>query len=670
MDSRFTYEAFEMISILLATLVTADQSLPFDPVSAWYGGKQYSVATERISDGRFRLTAGVRKFDLYVRDDSGRKSVILRPPQEIVLSFRLKGKARAARTIAPDSERVFQLAAGDAVSSTCDTLVFEDSKRAVQFEGPLYTLYSGGDSGAIKVEFTKLTDTLEVSDVPYPEFSSPSYPAWTMHENPEWLAIIRHLYESMGSVGREATLDGSLKTPEMLQAWAVISAAYGRRLPANSRPTLTPDLQQLLDRLTGAENIRILDLYPRSEPPEITICHVRDGAIEYSFAIVINPSKKYRTALASFAELGLNPLAVYALFDVLSVRHLGIAGGTFALHVPPEGVRCVLIRKPADAPYVLATDAVLGAGGSATMGATWNAAKRELSGNVKNLNRSLDIYIARSASQKEWMNPAGSVSGGAVEVSQNRGFWRLTVKPTGGGEATWRVQFAESRTEQTAESVRVAFTPGAPTAVVFERQQDPTLRTAGCYLFRNGALVAYTADSFLLDVDVEPNVTYTYTITPTTYGHSVAQASSILVTTPRCADTFLHAIDPLTWKPFFSPPAISRSGAGRTIVVGGKPSPGLGMTQQSEATYSFALGYESMSGAVALDDASDADSKANFTILGDGVALWSSGEIEKGTPKPFSLDVSKVRTLTLRVEGTHGALPVILTPKLVAKPSR
>lgn len=659
-----------MISVLLATVITADQALPFEPVSAWYGGKQYSVAAERISEGRFRLKAGVRTFDLYVREDAGRKSVILRPPQEVMLSFRIKGKARAARTVPPESDRVLQLAVGDAVSSTCDTLLFDDAKRAVQFEGPLYTLYSGADSGAIKVEFTKWTDTLKVAEVPYPEFSPPSYPAWTMHENPEWLAVIRHLYDSMSAPGRDATLDQSLKTPEMLQAWAVISAAYGRRLPANSLPNLTPDLKQLLERLTGAESIRILDLYPRSEPPEITVCHVRDGAIEYSFAVFINPSKKYRTALASFADLGLNPLGVYALFDVLSVRHLGIAGGAFALHVPPEGVRSVLIRKPADAPYILATEAVLGAGGSSTMGATWNAAKRELSGTVKNRTRSVDIYIARSASQREWTSPTGTVDGSAVEVFQNRGFWRLTVKPTGQGRTSWHVRFAESRPEQTAELVRVAFTPGSPTAVVFERQQDPTLRTAGCYLFRNGALVAYTADSFLLDGDVEPNVTYTYTITPTTYGHSVAQASSALVTTPKCADTFLHAIDPLSWKPFFSPPSVSRSGAGRTIVVGGKPSPGLGMVQESEATYRFSLGYEQLEGAVALDDASDADSKANFTVFGDGIELWSSGEVRKGTPRPFSLDVSKVRMLTVRVEGTHGAMPVVLTPKLVAKPSR
>lgn len=78
--------------------------------------------------------------------------------------------------------------------------------------------------------------------------------------------------------------------------------------------------------------------------------------------------------------------------------------------------------------------------------------------------------------------------------------------------------------------------------------------------------------------------------------------------------------------------------------------------QYAQATFALDKKYAKFTGAVAINDSADSEKLAadgsglTFTVLGDGVELWSSKPVrERRKPESFSISVLEVVTLSLRV---------------------
>jgi hypothetical protein len=81
----------------------------------------------------------------------------------------------------------------------------------------------------------------------------------------------------------------------------------------------------------------------------------------------------------------------------------------------------------------------------------------------------------------------------------------------------------------------------------------------------------------------------------------------------------------------------------------------MGAFAGSEIEYDLKGLFDSLSVLVGNDSKSGGDNGLEFTILGDGKELWSSGLLKKSDhPKKAEVAITGVRRLVLRVTGSGG----------------
>ncbi|GAA2240899.1 NPCBM/NEW2 domain-containing protein [Promicromonospora sukumoe] len=102
-------------------------------------------------------------------------------------------------------------------------------------------------------------------------------------------------------------------------------------------------------------------------------------------------------------------------------------------------------------------------------------------------------------------------------------------------------------------------------------------------------------------------------------------------------------------------PTVDQSvGGGSPLTVAGiVHKTGIGVASPSHVRYYLGGACTALSGSVGIDDVvgtvGPEGGTATFDVVGDGETLWTSGTVERGTAHPFTVDVTNIRDLTLRV---------------------
>ncbi|MCH8274989.1 MAG: NPCBM/NEW2 domain-containing protein [Armatimonadetes bacterium] len=668
-----------MQAALICALLIQGPDLPFEPVNLWQDGKALPVNTERISPGRYRLSAGETTLDLYVREIPGGRTVIVRPPQNVSLSFRLKGKAHAVRLGAPPGRRVMQFAVGEPVSYLNDGLYFPEERRAVRFAGPPLLVY-GGDSGAVKVEFTRLSDSLTVTRLDDPfEVSLPPVPlppkaadVWSdFLSTLSWTAGGGLLDPKIPFPGRAAYSPRA--TADEARAWATLFALVGR-FPTDPNGTAPPRENALiLMRAPHTVEVRPLDLFRSEDLPEIVVTHIRTGSYNYAAVGIFNVTERHRTITAAFGELGLTPEMAYSVFDFWNGRYFGVFAGTIAVTLPPQSARLFFVRRAPKRPHLIGTSSNALGLLPVQAAAAWDRASGTLSGGAVLKQRApMSLYFADTAPGLQYVKPTARADRGAATLQKNRGFWRLELQSDEGGAVNWSITFEGRVSLEPPQEPDISIGAGAPWLVALSRKPESDREHAGYYVFRNNVLVGFFADLDLLDGEVTPNAGYAYSVVAVDYAESLSLPTDMPVRTPWPDDGTLLNLPVLSWEPSGRPPRRNLSSAGGPLILDGKRAPGYGVAPPSRLGFRLYRAFRLFQGSAGLEDGSPEGASALFRVLGDGKTLWESGPVRRGTPAEFELDVSGVYRLTLEVrtggEAEAAPLAAWFNPQLKAKP--
>jgi alpha-galactosidase len=103
-------------------------------------------------------------------------------------------------------------------------------------------------------------------------------------------------------------------------------------------------------------------------------------------------------------------------------------------------------------------------------------------------------------------------------------------------------------------------------------------------------------------------------------------------------------------------PGINQSVAGKALVLDGNYfQNGIGLPPNSELEYRLDKHFSRFEALIGIDDGNGKDGNVNFIVSGDGKELWQSGWVKMSDSTiPVSLDVSKVKKLSLRVNRGEG----------------
>jgi alpha-galactosidase len=140
-------------------------------------------------------------------------------------------------------------------------------------------------------------------------------------------------------------------------------------------------------------------------------------------------------------------------------------------------------------------------------------------------------------------------------------------------------------------------------------------------------------------------------------GHAERRTAQLLVqvpSTPPGGDGYLSDQPWLDASSGWQVPAPDASVGGNPITLGGTAyDRGLGVASPSTVDYYLGGRCTRLTGTAGIDDAVNAvgpqGGTASFTVLGDGTSRYDSGNIDRTASHDFSVDLTGVKLLTLRV---------------------
>ena len=198
-------------------------------------------------------------------------------------------------------------------------------------------------------------------------------------------------------------------------------AVLKRLLPAPDRPA------------------RPVDLFERDNP-RIWSLPIKSAIGNWQIAAVFNWDETAgQTTPLSFAQLGLEPDAYYAVYDFWRDTYYGVAQRQLNVEVPPASVRLLCLRRYEDHPMFLSTDRHYTQGATDFTALQWNPQTRQLAGTfnaIANTGYNLRVLVPES-----YTPSATTTSIGQPTTQQEGRILRIAFHCATDASLTWSVQF-------------------------------------------------------------------------------------------------------------------------------------------------------------------------------------------------------------------------------------
>ncbi len=669
-----------MFSILLAlSLVNLNDEAIIEPASILVNGRPVATNVSKISDNTFILTAGSRKAKIKVSRDNNTRTFSIDENETHSVSFRVAGDWKPVRYSRSNDEEITQLGVGNSTSRLNDALLHLEKNKLVHFTGPEVIVFGGHGHGAIIANFSKFSKDLRTTEMTYNHV--PRVPLLRRDDREVYhftreLIRLSPLTRSPFDISNDSDLviPLELKNQSEWQRWATLAAISGKNLKLKEG---LPHVEQLNSmRLLLERKIQtwMMDLKPPEKLPEVYVVHVQTQREQYALLAIFNMTQHPKTYIFSFGELGLNSDVSYAIFDAWNARFFGPVAGKIGSTLQPWTCKLFIMRRSTESPQVIQSITNLTGESTFNTTASWDEKTHTLSGSVVlENNQVVNLAISQAYKDKVFEKAHAFSDNAQASVHPARGFFRLEIRATQTGIANWSVKFEKKKKKQEVPTSTLSMGADLPWFANFSRLRVEE-RVAGYYLFRNDALVCFFGDMDFIDDEVEPESAYTFTSVASDYFGNLGEPNRVLVYTPRPIDTLVWGTPIVKRTPYGLPPALGLNSLGKPIVVNEIPTFGMGVDVPSEIEFRIFRAFEKLSGEVALDDGASSETVAEFSIIGDGQTLWSSGEMKKTEKTNYELNVSEVYSLTLKSElksgegTTTGA--VWINPLLKAKPHR
>ncbi|HWP30317.1 MAG TPA: NPCBM/NEW2 domain-containing protein [Fimbriimonadales bacterium] len=658
-----------MIPVLLLCFLEMNEPIPIEPASIFIKEQQVPTKVKQISQSTYLLNTQDVKVKVKKGGSKNTWTFTIEPKQEITISFRIRSRVRPIRVNRNEDHRVLQFGIGDATSRLNDAFLIEKKKKILHFSEASVVLHGGTSYGAAIVSFSKFSPQLRVQISELETFTKNADIQALEIRNKEEFSQFTELVKSLRQtnaqkptlVFRNEQYEESVRI-----RWSSLATATGMNVTAEEGFSH----RDSLDLIKPVSDVWTMDYGSVSSLPEILVTHVvTPTKTRYSVVTIFNYMDYPRTVFFGFNEIGLDPRVGYACFDFWKVQYLGEVAGKLGVTLPPLSSRLLLIRRGSEVPQILGTSAhALGEIG-AGLDTSWNSETKTLSGKITlPENRSISVYLSHALREEIFESAEASCDGGEATVSQNRGFFRLQLRTEKGGESHWKVRFTGKKTTPEPSGQEIAVSVISPWMSSI-RRKHPEDTNAGYFVFRNDSLVAYFGDSEIYDAELEPDTLYRYAVFPVDFYGGLGTPVEFIVRTPNARDSMIFDTPMERWTGI-SPPLPEKSRGGGAISVNEKRVYGLSMSIPSEGTFRISRAFEQFEGTVALEDGSDESVEAEFVILGDGKEIWRSKSLKKGLQENFSIPLSQIYHLTLRVEkksGSGKAYAAWINPVLKAK---
>lgn len=669
-----------MLSIFLAlSLINLNDETVIEPASILVNGRPVATNVSKLSDNTFMLTAGERKAKIRVSRENNTRIFSIDEDEIHSVSFRVVGDWKSVRYSRNGDERITQLGVGNSTSRSNDALLHREKNKLVHFTGPEMIVFGGKGHGAIIANFSKFSKELRTTEMKY---NHVSHVPQLRQDDREVYHFTRELIQFSPqtkspfdtSSESEMIIPVELKNQNEWQRWTTLAAISGKDLKLKEGISHVDQLNNVRMMLEPKVQTWMMDLKHPGQLPEVYVVHVQTQREQYALLAIFNMTQHPQTRIFSFGELGLNPDVSYAIFDIWNARYFGPVAGKIGSTLQPWTCKLFIMRRSTESPQII--QSITNLTGESVFNATssWDDKTHTLSGSVVlENNQVVNLAISQSYKDKVFEKAQAFSDNAQASVHTARGFFRLEIRATQSGRANWSVKFEELQQKHEVPTSTLSMGADLPWFANFTRLRVEE-RVAGHYLFRNDSLVCFFGDMDFIDDEVEPGSAYTFTSVASDYFGNLGEPNRVLVYTPRPIDTLVWGTPIVKRIPYGLPPALGLNSLGKPIMVNKIPTFGMGVDVPSEIEFRIFRAFEKLSGEVALDDGASDETRVEFSIIGDGQILWSSGEMKKTERINYELDVSEVYSLTFKselksVEGTMTGA-VWINPLLKAKPHR
>ena len=453
---------------------------------------------------------------------------------------------------------------------------------------------------------------------------------------------------------------------EQARAWATLQGLTGQALFASDRmPDLPGNRVEILKRIFPAVDARPLDLFPSPKSKRIWDLKIHHLGRAYDVVGLFNLGQSAsETTLLRWTDLGLPDKKPVHVFDFWNQEYLGAWEAGMTVDIPPAACRVLTLLPASDEIQIISTSRHITQGwvdlatlGSEDGGRYFKGESHLIRDDPYELRFVFPLgrnFAVKSASARD---ASGELP---VEVFDHQGWSAVRIRPARTGDADWEVSFEPAGSYQ--------FAVREPAGIRVQRRgldgadlewNSQYYLNAGYEVYVNGTLAGYTPKASFPLRGLDPNASYAVDVRTVWDDGSMSPKAAMTTFTP--VGLMPEEIPIVELEPSRTvsdtkdlPPewVLSR----RAFVVNGRRfDTGLGLRSGSEVEYDFKGLFVTFLAEVGIDDSSPEmkDPEAlEFTLVGDGKILWTSGPVRKSDGlKRVEIPVSGVRALVLRVAG-------------------
>ncbi|MCW5946698.1 MAG: hypothetical protein KIT74_06675 [Fimbriimonadales bacterium] len=630
-----------MIAIVLASLFPIQL---LEPVAIIEGGVQHEVSATYESD-----TWSFEWKDGHYRVARDQSSYKLSPPAELQVLFVAPPNSQPART--NSQPNIVCVISGELHEGPANAIRLPDG-TIWSFGDALGGVYSSGGRLMVRAEFTESISALSIRSIK-PDPIPRKIPA---NANAVAASLARFSDHFGGAAHSGAPIKAPLPESEgEAAALATLAALCGEIIELDG-----PAWQPWKTRTgQGLPKLARIEAEPTRDVPEIIAIHSAQGGLQSVTLCVFNLWDRVKSVRIDPEAIGLRP-ATYVAFDFWRNRNLGAFAGPLILTLPARSARVVIIREQENRPQLIGTDVHVAGVSQLSLHEEWIEDSQRLKCSVRAPSgKPFNVFISQGVDHI-FESPSIKAISGSAAIHSNNGFYRIELAGDAGELIEFEVKFESHRDFISTNALDITATAATPWAATFTLQGPQRFPNAGYYLFKNDALLGYSADFVLSDEEINPLAHYSYVAVPVGFSGTPGEPKFMTLNPGWPVDIALHRTPFIEFGPKFAAPKINQTLIGETLTLDGSPISGMSLAAGSFVEYIFSRTFVSLEAtAFGLGEG------AKIRILLDGIEVWNSDALKHGERKPFRINLSDAYGMRIEVSGGDAAL---LTPQLRAKP--
>ncbi|MEA1886126.1 MAG: NPCBM/NEW2 domain-containing protein [Bacteroidota bacterium] len=455
-------------------------------------------------------------------------------------------------------------------------------------------------------------------------------------------------------------------TLQQAQMWATLQGLTGQALMTSDRLTdLSEERVELLKKVYPAVDIRPVDLFPSNKRKTVWDLRINHLGRQYDVVGLFNfGEKELQQKVLNFDDIGLENDSIYHVFDFWNNEYLGAWEKGMAFEIPPTSCRVITIMPDNGEIQLVSTNRHITQGWVDLEEIKYNGREKIYKGKSNVIkNDPYQIHFAYPRGEYYKVSNVRVKGTGNIEtkINNHQGWSTVTIHSPRTTEIKWTVTFepAYSYKYMTRDPGRLSAEALGVNAVKLSWQPQYYLNS-GYQVYLDDELLGYTPATYFTIEGLDPEKEYTADVRTVwkdgeinkrppgdEQEHGIKIRLKLLVPdVVKLTDIKASYGEPrFTWKAEMNDKTYATS---------------ISAFADSRIAYDINGIFNEFTATIGVDIKSrtgDNNEGMVLTVEGDGQELYRSRN-RKISDKPvnISVDISGIRELVLRTEGTGDSL--------------